>query len=179
MAQDLARADHESTTSLAVQRNKKAVAALAQSSTPDSVALKAAKTLVRQWPHARPPDADAWQIAIGAKLSTYPPMIVEECCDPRTGLATVREFPPTVQAVTDWCDHRLQYHRNWANYRPVNKPINKPDPPVKHPSIGQWLMDLGKRLRQFPKKPKPEPARQAPTDDELRAYYKPQSEAAE
>jgi hypothetical protein len=176
MAQHLAPADHASTTSLAAQRNKRAVAALALSSTPDSVALKAAKALVRQWPHARPPDADAWQIAIGAKLSMYPPAIVEECCDPRTGLATVREFPPTVQAVTEWCDARLQYHRNWAAYRPVQKRIEKPDPPVKHPSIGQWLMDLGKRLRQFPKKPKPEPA---PTDEELRAYYTAHREAAE
>lgn len=155
------------------------MAVLAQSTTLSSVALEAAKALVRQWPHARPPDADAWQIAIGAKLSTYPPAIVEECCDPRVGLATVRDFPPTVQAVTEWCDARLQYHRNWANYRPVQKRIEKPDPPVKHPLIGQWLSDLVKRLRSRPQKAKPAPARQSPSDDELRAHYKPQAEAAE
>ncbi len=37
--------------------------------------------------------------------------LVQECCDPRTGLARIREFPPTVAAIVEWCDHRMKVHR--------------------------------------------------------------------
>ena len=154
---------------------------LEQSSTADSIALKAAKALVCQWPHAKPPDADAWQIAIGAKLSCYPPMLVKECCDPRSGLATVREFPPTVQAVTEWCDARLQYYRNWANYVPI-KPrfVQKPEvTPAEiekqKPRVILLMADLAKRLRVTLLESR-KSTKRGPTNDELRAHY---SQAAE
>lgn len=50
-------------------------------------------------------------------LQQYPLGVVEECCDPRFGLARTREFPPTVQAVTEWCDYRVKRHQGailWA-----------------------------------------------------------------
>lgn len=58
---------------------------------------------------------------MAAVLAGYPLGVVEECCDPRTGLARSREFPPTAAAVVEWCDRRLLYHRQWAQYVPVRK----------------------------------------------------------
>lgn len=57
--------------------------------------------------------------AITAVLAGYPLGVVEECCDPRSGLARSREFPPTVAAVVEWCDKRMIYHRQWAVYVPL------------------------------------------------------------
>jgi len=112
-------------------------------------------------------------------LAQYPLGIVRECCDPRYGLARAREFPPTVACIVEWCDRRLEFHRNWAAYRPFQRrAINKPDPIVKHGAIGEWLQNLAKRLRMMPGKPKPAP-RQAPSNDELRAHYAQQQAAAE
>lgn len=148
--------------------------------TSPSVAGKAADKLVRQWPHAKPPDADAWIDAIATALECYPPGIVAECVDPRIGLFKTREFPPTGVAVHDWCAARLEYHAKWAKYAPRPKLIEKPYPTQKHPGIGQWLSDLAKRLLFPAGRATPQFKSRGPSDDELRAYYgKPQSEAAE
>jgi hypothetical protein len=84
-------------------------------------ASKAAKELVGLWPHARPPDTDTYAAGIAAVLAGYPRGVVQECCDPRTGLARSREFPPTPAAVVEWCDRRVVHHQRWAAYVPVTK----------------------------------------------------------
>lgn len=71
------------------------------------------------FPHARPPDAETYAGAIATVLAGYPLGVVEECCDPRTGLARSREFPPTIAAVVEWCDARTVHHQRWAAYVPV------------------------------------------------------------
>ena len=83
-------------------------------------ALKAAKQLVGCYPHAKPPDPEIYAGALAAVLAQYPLGLVEECCDPRCGLARKREFPPTVACVVEWCDSRLKYHQTMANCH--NKP---------------------------------------------------------
>lgn len=89
-------------------------------------ALRAGKRLLGQWPHAKPPDPDGFAAAIGAVLAQYPAGLVEECCDPRHGLARSREFPPTVAAVVEWLDKRLAHHRAMAKYRPpAPKPVEQ------------------------------------------------------
>jgi hypothetical protein len=87
---------------------------LANPTTPAATALRAAKQLVGQWPHARPDDPETWLAALGAALAAYPPAVVQECVDPRRGLAQHREFPPTVAAIVEWCDSRLSRYRTEA-----------------------------------------------------------------
>lgn len=161
-----------------VQRQRTAVQIL-QCETSPHEASKAARDLIKAWPHARPPDPDGYAASLAAVLSQYPLGLVTECCDPRVGLARSREFPPTVACVVAWCDRRLDYHRKWAIYRPIARRPEKPDPLVKHPGIGAWLVDLAKRIREFPKAAKPTPARQSPSDAYLRALYGRQQAAAE
>lgn len=81
-------------------------------------ALKAAKQLVGAWPHARPPDPEGWAGSLAAVLAQYPLGVVQECCDPRSGLARGREFPPTVACVVEWCDRTLGAYRNVARRGP-------------------------------------------------------------
>lgn len=76
--------------------------------------MKAARQLVGLWPHAKPPDPETYAAGIAATLAGYPLGIVQECCDPRTGLARSREFPPTVAAIVEWCDVRLAFYRSLA-----------------------------------------------------------------
>ena len=80
-------------------------------STSPQDALKATKQLIGAWPHANPPDPAGYAASLAAALAAYPLGLVQECCDPRTGLAKTREFPPTVQSINEWCDRRLAYHR--------------------------------------------------------------------
>src|SRR5262249_24842103 len=54
--------------------------------------------------------------ALAATLKDYPAGIVRECCDPRSGLAREREFPPTVAAIVEWCDRRLAWRQSVASY---------------------------------------------------------------
>ena len=68
------------------------------------------------WPHASPPNALGWAASLGAVLEQYPLGLVQECCDPRTGLAREREFPPTPKSIIDWCDKRLLYHRGMVKW---------------------------------------------------------------
>jgi hypothetical protein len=44
-------------------------------------------------------------------LQQYPLGVVQNCCDPRTGLAREREFPPTVASIVDWCELRVKRHQ--------------------------------------------------------------------
>lgn len=92
--------------------SKKAIAL----STSPHAALKAAKQLVGSWPHANPPDAQGWAGSLAAALAAYPLGVVQECCDPRTGLAQHREFPPTVACIVEWCDKRLAFHRGMVKW---------------------------------------------------------------
>lgn len=135
------------------------------------MALKAAKALVRQWPHARAPDFDDWQIAIAAALAMYPPGIVAECADPRYGLAKVREFPPTVAAVHEWCAGRVEYYARWAHWQPLARREEKPDPIVRNASIGERLAHLARRLLLPPGQTMPRFKSSGPSNDELRRYY--------
>jgi hypothetical protein len=80
------------------------------------------KRLLGAWPHANPPDPQAYAASLAAVLAAYPLGLVQECCDPRTGLARVREFPPTVAALVEWLDKRLQWHQTVAQYKGAGAP---------------------------------------------------------
>lgn len=87
------------------------------SSTSPRAGLEAAKRLIGCYPHARPPDPEMYIGALASVLVQYPLGLVDECCDPRRGLAREREFPPTVACVVDWCENRLKYHQALANFQ--------------------------------------------------------------
>ena len=55
-------------------------------------------------PHANPPNPGAYSLSIAKTLEKYPLGVAEECCDPQTGLARSREFPPTVACIVEWCE---------------------------------------------------------------------------
>jgi hypothetical protein len=59
-------------------------------------------------------------------LAQYPLGLVNELCDPRTGLARMREFSPTVACVVEWLDARLKHHQILARGKPL--PAKPPEP---------------------------------------------------
>lgn len=106
-----------STTSLLVQKATEAKQILSHPTSASS-ALKAAKQLVGCFPHARPPEPETYAAALGATLAQYPQAIVDECVDPRRGLARKLTFPPTVKDIVDWCDQRVRHFETLATYQP-------------------------------------------------------------
>lgn len=102
------------------QQAAKSAMALKLATAPQE-AIKAARQLAGSWPHARPPDPDGYAASLAAALTGYPLGVVQECCDPRVGLARSREFPPTVAAIVDWCDRRVTYHRGMVKWAKVDQ----------------------------------------------------------
>jgi hypothetical protein len=80
-------------------------------------AFKAVKQLLGCWPHAKPADPETYADALACVLAQYPLGLVQECVDPRRGLAREREFPPTVACVVDWCDRKLAWHQAVVGYQ--------------------------------------------------------------
>jgi hypothetical protein len=102
MAQDMQRWT-PSTVLSPMQKWDRAVAKVRYLTSPQRAA-ELGKQLVGQWPHANPPNPSAYSLSIAKTLEKYPLGVAEECCDPQTGLARFREFPPTVAAITEWCE---------------------------------------------------------------------------
>jgi hypothetical protein len=100
----------------------------------NSDALKAAKRLSRQWPHAKPPDPEGWLQAIADTLRRYPPALVEECVESASAFVLAREFPPTCKAVADWCDEQVRLVRSLA-------------------AIEDWQLEKRAALPQLPDNP--------------------------
>lgn len=167
-----------------------------------SRALERARDLIKQWPHARPPDENGWITSLAAVLAKYPPGLVDECVDPRIGLALVREFPPTVACVAEWCDKRLGEHQLFAAYKPITPRLPAPDYSDDHRQgmlarlqdlvhgifapKRQWIRPRGRfelpGSEQDLSKPVPRPLRERPawrplTTDELRMQYAPAPKA--
>lgn len=53
---------------------------------------------------------------MAAVLSVYPLPIVEECCDPRVGLASKVIFF-SIAELTDWLARRLEFYQSVAAYQ--------------------------------------------------------------
>lgn len=95
--------------------------AMVRYSTSRRHALAQARRLIGCYPHSRPPDVLQYANALADVLEQYPIGVVEECCDPRSGIARVREFPPTVACLVEWCDRKLAAYRAVAS-RPLPRP---------------------------------------------------------
>lgn len=122
--------------------------AILSSATSPHEAYQAAKKLVGQWPHARPADPETYADTLAAVLAQYPLGLVQECVDPRVGLARAREFPPTVAAVVEWCDKRLEWHRAIAQHQPRQPaPPELPDDPAMAEKAGKFLDEVGALLK--------------------------------
>lgn len=97
-----------------------------QCATSPRAALEAGRQLIGQWPHAKPADPETYAAALAAVLAQYPLGLVEECVDPRRGLARERDFPPSVACLVDWCDKRLAFHQSVAGYQGRAAVANSP-----------------------------------------------------
>lgn len=94
-------------------------------STSRQQALEYAKKLVGCYPHAKPPDPEAYAAGLADVLEQYPLGVVQECCDPRTGIARTREFPPTVAALVAWCGLATRaYKALSARPMPLPEPVH-------------------------------------------------------
>lgn len=87
---------------------------LSQSTNPTQ-ASKAAKQLVGSYAHIRPDNPETFIASIAGVLAQYPLGLVEECVDPRRGVARSAEFL-TIAAIVDWCDVRLAFYQALASY---------------------------------------------------------------
>lgn len=118
-------------------------------------ALEGAKQLVGCYPHARPPDPEVYAGALASVLAQYPLGLVQECVDPRTGLARGREFPPTVACVVEWCENRLKYHQTLANF--AGLPPKRIEPEYSPEHRAGMLQRLAKLMHDtFDAKPAPQ-----------------------
>lgn len=110
MAQDLKTQQWQPSRPLSIaQQAEASKVALAQRISPRQAA-EFGQMLIGQWPHANPPNPQAYSLSIAKTLEKYPLGVVGECCDPTVGLASTREYVPTVAAVTEWCDRRVKRH---------------------------------------------------------------------
>lgn len=123
----------------------------------NSAALRAAKQLTRQWPHAKPPDPEGWLQGISDTLRRYPPAVIEQCVESGGGLALVREFPPTCKAVADWCDERRSVYelaaavKDWQIER-QSRPayVEPPENPEQAKLISSLLRDTARAIAANP-----------------------------
>jgi hypothetical protein len=104
--------------------------------------------LVEQWPHGNPPNALAWIDAIGREFEKYPLPIVEECV---IELPRVREFPPTIACVAEWCQARLKFYETLAacpaDWTPPSRQIEFEPSPEERERAGKLMADLVASLR--------------------------------
>lgn len=121
--------------------------AIVQCGTSPQAALALAEKLIGCWPHAKPPDPKTYMAAVAATLAGYPLKIAQDCCDPRTGLAREREFPPTVAAIVAWCDPVLADLKSWAEHKPSPVPWRAPEPEYPEEHRAEML----KRIAEIPK----------------------------
>lgn len=87
---------------------------MAQSSTP-SQAARAAKQIIGSYAHLRPDNPEAFVAAVIAVLAQYPAGVIDDCADPRRGIARSVEFL-SIKALTEWCDQRLAFYQGLAAF---------------------------------------------------------------
>lgn len=86
--------------------------------TTSAEAAKMAKRLTGSYANLRPHDPDGFIASIAAVLAQYPARLVEECCDPRIGIARKVEFL-SVKSLAEWCDAKLAFYQSLAAHKPV------------------------------------------------------------
>lgn len=158
MGQELQLWQQHSTALAPMQKYSRAVE-MVRYSTSRQQAIEHARKLVGCYPHAKPPDPNTYAGALADVLEQYPLGVVQECCDPRTGIVRSREFPPTVACIVKWCDLRV------GGYRAV---AERGAPKVKVEYSEEHCASMRKRLGEFFKQ----------WGDELRAKYTTQQHQA-
>lgn len=149
-------------------------------STSRQQAAEQAKRLIGCYPHARPPDPGAYAGALTDVLEQYPLGVVEECCNPRTGIVRSREFPPTVACIVEWCDRASRaYQAVSQRARPEPEKVYSDEHcATMREKLRGFFTELAATLRQTPQERAASKYKPI-TDDELRAHYAPHQQAAE
>lgn len=105
-------------------------------------AAKYATNLCGQFPSLRADNPKVFLASVAAVLSTYPPGLVQECCDPRTGLARRGDFL-SIGRLCEWLDTRLANYRTIAAYSPARLPyIEQEHTPEHRTMMLRRLQDL-------------------------------------
>lgn len=105
MGQDLAL--WQPSTVLSPERKLEQARVMVRYSTSRLQALEQARKLMGHFPHARPPDADGYANGLADIFEQYPIGVVQQCCDVRIGIASLKDFLPSPAAVITWCDRYL------------------------------------------------------------------------
>lgn len=158
------------TTSSLELRSENAKLALRDSVAP-SLALKAAKQLVGSYAHLKPDQPETFLASIASVLAQYPAGVVQECVDPRRGLARKAEFL-SIAKVVEWCDAKLAHFQALASYQ---RRLSEAQPQreftdEERKAASEFMARLAQELAgrtQVPLKPR----FHVPTDEELRAAY--------
>jgi hypothetical protein len=143
MAQEMQRWT-PSTALSPMQKWERAVGKVRYSTSPQRAA-ELGKQLVGQWPHTNPPNPGAYSLSVAKTLEKYPLGVAEECCDPQTGLARYREFPPTVASIVDWCERTT---RAYVAIAERQRPADAKPEPVYTDEHRATMRDRIKRLGQ-------------------------------
>lgn len=116
MGQELAVWPRQATT-LSLEQRSSISRVVLSSTTSATEAARAAKQLVGSYAHMKPGDPDVFVASIAAVLSGYPLGLVQECADPRFGIARTAKFLSIAELV-EWLDRRLEFHQALAGHKP-------------------------------------------------------------
>lgn len=114
MGMDLQAWQPPQTTLSLEQRSLNAKIILATRAAP-SDALKSAKQLVGSYAHLKPDQPETFLASIASVMAQYPLGLIQECADPRVGIARKCEFLSVAKLVA-WLDDRLAFHQAMASY---------------------------------------------------------------
>src|ERR1700680_3779899 len=149
MAQDVQTQQWMPSRQLSIPQQAEASKGAVALKTSPLQAAEMGKMLIGQWPHANPPNPGAYSLSIAKTLEKYPLGVVEECCDPTVGLASTREFIPTVAAVTEWCERRVKRHQGAIKHGELEAELRREEvvftPDHRKTMLGR-LRDLWKGL---------------------------------
>lgn len=112
-------------------------------------AAELGKRLVGNFASLRADDKVQFQASVNEVLEHYPLGLVQECCDPHSGLASKIEFL-SIKSIVEWCDKRLELHQKLAQVTPrkgTPKP-EFPDNPTMAARVGLLLKGLVNTLRE-------------------------------
>jgi hypothetical protein len=128
-----------------------------------SEALKSAKQLVGSYAHLKPDQPETFLASIASVMAQYPLGLVQECADPRMGIARKCEFLSVAKLVA-WLDDRLAYHQALASFerrrnteRKYGSDLTDADRKAASEFLSQLAAEIAERNRVVTQsKPRPE-----------------------
>lgn len=133
-------------TTLSLEQRSSIAKAMLAKATTSTEASQKAKYLVGQWSNLKPDNPRVFIESVAAVLSVYPLSIVEECCDPRIGLASTINFF-SIKDLTDWLTTRLELYQSLAAYQRPPSPRQIESGPITGEQCRNLMAEVGEALR--------------------------------